>query len=137
MRPVVTSESTPKVRAWLYCRVQEHNDTALEAQRIMLLEYAESKSWDVVGITTEKCSGLDIHRPGLVQIAKSVTYGKVDVVLVFNTSRLCRATVNLLRFWKYLYKHHVRLVSLLNGEEDYLMTCRIYKGIAPVLTDRN
>ena len=135
MRPVVTSESTPKVRAWLYCRVQEDNDNALEAQRTMLLEYAESKSWDVVGITTEKCTGLDIHRPGLVQIAKYVTYGKVDVVLVFNTSRLCRATVKLLQFWKYLYKHHVRLFSLLNDEEDYLMTARIYNGLASALIE--
>ena len=105
-------------RVWLYCRVASQDALALEMQERRLREYAYQHRWSVEGVSTDQHVGTTLFRPGLAELSKAVTDGKIDTVLVFNLSRLCRSTEDAALYWNFLRKHGVDLHSVNEGKVD-------------------
>ena len=105
-------------RVWLYCRVASQDTLALEMQERHLKDYAHQHRWSVQGISTDHNVGTTLFRPGLAELSKAVTDGKVDTVLVFNVSRLCRSMQDAAYYGDFLRKHGVDLYSIDEGKVD-------------------
>lgn len=119
-------------KAWLYCRIASEDTLALEMQEQHLREYACQRGWRVVGISTDQHTGTSLFRPGLVELSKAVAAGEMDMVLVFNLSRLCRSTEDAALYWSFLRKHGVDLYSISEGKVDLSVNstvCEILKKI--------
>ena len=116
-------------RVWLYCRVAHADTHALEMQEQHLREYARQQGWSVEGISTDMHVGTTLIRPGLAELNKAVTDGKVDTVLVFNLSCLCRSTEDAALYWSFLCKHGVDLHSVNEGKVDL----SVYNAISEAL----
>ena len=105
-------------RVWLYCRVASQDTLALEVQERQLREYANQHRWSAESASTDHHVGTTLFRPGLAELSKAVTDGKVDTVLVFNVSRLCRSMEDVAYYEDFLRKHGVDLYSIDEGKVD-------------------
>jgi DNA invertase Pin-like site-specific DNA recombinase len=98
----------------IYCRVsteKEAQDSSIERQRMELSKVAYQKGFDVVDIVSEKESGYDVDREGMLTVLDYVTCDTVDAVLVTDDTRIGRvnAKIAILHTFK---KHGVRLMTL-------------------------
>lgn len=104
--------TTGKHRAWLYCRVDLLDATAMELRQNALRDYAKQQGWDIVGLTAEQSNGLSFTRPGITEISHAVEQGLVDVLLIMNISRLGRGVLETTNYIRWLKGNDVRLVSM-------------------------
>ena len=65
---------------------QEHN-TSIEHQREKIIQYSSLNNFDLIDVITDVCSGALQTRGGIEEIKSLIDEGKVDVVLIWNTSR--------------------------------------------------
>jgi DNA invertase Pin-like site-specific DNA recombinase len=104
-------------RAAVYSRVsnidQHARSYSMEYQPDRSEEYARSKNWQVVGLYADPDrTGRNSKRPDLQRMIRDIESGKITVVVVHRLDRLYRNLESLLRFLRFLKKHHVRLVSV-------------------------
>ncbi|MGE7917977.1 YneB family resolvase-like protein [Viridibacillus sp. NPDC093762] len=79
--------------AILYCRVsteKDTQDTSLERQEIELREFATSKGYEVVHVFTDRHSGYDIDREGLLDLLECVKEYEQPTLFVQDETRLGR-----------------------------------------------
>lgn len=98
----------------IYCRVsteKEAQDSSIERQRMELSKVASQKGFDVVDVVSEKESGYDVDREGMLTVLDHVTRDAVDAVLVTDDTRIGRgnAKIAILHTFK---KHGVRVMTL-------------------------
>ena len=93
----------------IYCRVSTQDQTT-DNQALELRETAEKQGWTVIETFTDVISGARANRPGLDALMKSVNRKDVDMVMVWDVSRLGRSLSH--------------LVSLL--EEFQACSCDLY-----------
>ncbi len=106
-----------KERAAVYSRVPNIDPRArtysMEYQPDRSEEYALSKKWRIVARYEDPDrTGRNSRRPGLQALIRDIKAGRVTVVVVHRLDRLYRNLESLLRFLRFLKKHHVRLVSV-------------------------
>ena len=104
-------------RAAVYSRVssidQHARSYSMEFQPDRSEEYAHSKGWLIAGLYADPDrTGRNSKRPGLQRMIRDIESGKITVVVVHRLDRLYRNLESLLRFLRFLKKHHVRLVSV-------------------------
>ncbi|CAG1770435.1 Transposon gamma-delta resolvase [uncultured bacterium] len=110
-------ERATAVRAAPYIRVSrlESRETSysMQIQPDRSADYARNQGWTVVGLYEDPDrSGRHSKRPALKLLERDVKAGKIDVIIVHRLDRLYRNLESLLRFIRFLRRHHVRLVSV-------------------------
>jgi DNA invertase Pin-like site-specific DNA recombinase len=95
-------------RAVLLARVstkKRSQDTSAPRQLAQLRELAKRQRWTVVAALTDRLSGAEVIRPGLVEALALIRNGKADVLAVHDLDRLGRdtrellATLDAIRAW--------------------------------------
>ena len=111
------------VRVAVYMRLatdpkDEEQKQLIELKKAILNEYCLKRGWTIpmncyadVGL-----SGLNMDRPQLQRMLSAIKNGTVDVCLVESLSRLSRSLENFCEIQSLLDKHHVRLVSVQEGD---------------------
>jgi len=81
-------------RVWIYCRLG-HADACgmLENQKVRLCRYAKAKGLLIEGITSECGSGTSLSRKGLNEVFAAAQVGRMDFLLIANTSRIGRDAI--------------------------------------------
>ena len=105
-------------RSYGMCRVstinQEHN-TSIKHQREKISQYSNLNNFNLVDVITDVCSGAYETRNGIEEIKSLIDDGKVDVVLIWNTSRAFRSMIAFSKFYEYLKTNSVELISVSEG----------------------
>ncbi len=109
-------------RGWIYCRANktENSEGHLEMQEKRLLEYARMNGIEVVGISTDVCSGLSIERTGLDEVMEAATARKMDVLLVLAVSHIGRDVIPTLEHMRKLLDCGVGVESVKEGIIDFV-----------------
>ncbi|MFT8889932.1 MAG: recombinase family protein [Ethanoligenens sp.] len=76
-------------KVWLYCRLVQHDETAMLRQEKILRDSVED-GYVIVGVTHEYGPGLKIDRPGLREIQAKTREGIIGQIRVIRTDRICR-----------------------------------------------
>lgn len=103
--------------ALIYCRVsttKETQETSLERQEEELLKFAFEQSYIVDQVFTDRHSGYEMDREGLLELLNCVKSNKVNAVFVQDETRLGRghARIALLHVMK---KYGVEVFTLSDG----------------------
>ncbi|MGX9133764.1 YneB family resolvase-like protein [Rummeliibacillus sp. JY-2-4R] len=80
-------------KAVLYCRVsteKETQDTSLERQELELREFASAKEYEVAEVFTDRHSGYDIDREGLLDLLEYIKDYQIHALFVQDETRLGR-----------------------------------------------
>lgn len=80
-------------QAVLYCRVsteKETQDTSIERQEIELRSFAKAKGYEVVQVFTDRHSGYDIEREGLLDLLEYMKEYHIQTLFVQDETRLGR-----------------------------------------------
>ena len=94
---------------------EKNGGTGLEFQKTKLVQYSELNDFNLIKIISDVASGGLETRDGVEELKKDVIDGKVDVVLIWNVSRSFRSMVHFSRFYEFLNKHDVELISVSEG----------------------
>ncbi len=80
-------------KAVIYCRVsteKETQDTSIERQEIELKSFAKEKGYEVVEVFTDRHSGYDIEREGLLDLLEYMKEYNIPTLFVQDETRLGR-----------------------------------------------
>lgn len=89
----------------IYCRVstdKKEQETSLERQASELKAMAVKYNLAIVDVISEKASGFDIEREGLLQVLDLISQKDIDVLLIQDDTRLGRGHA------KTALLHHIR-----------------------------
>lgn len=103
---------------WIYCRIDAPEDAhgSLKNQKKELYDYADQMGFAVVGSSEDIGSGLDMNRPGLLEVMKSAEEWKMEVLLVKRLDRLGRDAQRIFELISILEKRSIAIYSPLEGE---------------------
>jgi DNA invertase Pin-like site-specific DNA recombinase len=97
----------------IYARVS-HLDQSLASQLPDLERWAESEDGPCLWFK-DHFTGLTVRRPGFGQLSDAIEAGKISKVVVWRLDRLGRSAADLTRFFEYLQRVRVGLISLREG----------------------
>ena len=124
------------MRVWLYYRLSRDEDMELNSlnnQRNILVDYAKSKKFEIVGESfDDNISGMHFDREGIDEITKQAEKRTIDAVVVKDLSRLGRHRTLTSLYIDFLRQHDVRVLSVTenidtSNENDDLLVG--FKGI--------
>jgi len=102
-------------KAVIYARVSSHDRKGdLEGQKQSLLDYAESRGYEVIMILEDVASELNENRKSLNKIFDMVEKREVGAVIIAFKDRLTRFGFKYLE--RYFASHNVK-IEVVNGEE--------------------
>ena len=120
-------------KAWIYCRVAHNGPDSTEllaAQRSRLEAYAKEHGFKVVGTSGDIASGLKFdYRPGLLEFHNGAVDGDVDILLVYDLSRLGRDLDRTLQYWYLLRDLTISVHTANSGEVDLSVAVMLRKII--------
>lgn len=107
-----------QLRAWLYYRIDAPEDThgTLKSQKEELYDYAEQMGFTVAGDAEDLGNGLNLDRPGLLEIEKAASENQMDVLVVKRLDRIGRDTAQVLEFLRGLDQLGIAIYSPLEGK---------------------
>lgn len=76
-------------KVWLYCRIVQHDETAMLRQEKVLRDSVDD-GYEIVGVTHEYGSGLKTDRPGLREVQAKAREGIIGQIRIIRTDRICR-----------------------------------------------
>lgn len=104
------------MKAWLYYRLSRDEDeelNSLQNQREILVEYANSNGYEIVGESfDDNATGMNFTRDGIHKLENAVDDNLIDVVLVKDLSRLGRHRAQTDLFIDYLRQNNVKVYSV-------------------------
>lgn len=86
------------MKAIIYARVSTKRDdqeTSLERQQEVLLEWAHQLQMEVVDVIAEQKSGFDLNREGLYRLLSEIKQNRVEIVLIQDDTRIGRGEAKL------------------------------------------
>ena len=89
--------------------------TGVEFQTNKLKAYAELNDYVIGDIFVDEVSGAVADRDGINSLKSLIADGKVERVLIWNTSRAFRSMIYFARFYEMLKDNDVELVSVSEG----------------------
>ena len=89
--------------------------TGVEFQTKKIKQYADLNDYHLADVFVDEISGVIDHRDGIEKLKVLIEAGKVERVLIWNTSRLFRSMVLFAQFYEMLNKHNVELISVSEG----------------------
>ena len=94
---------------------EENGGTGIQFQTEKLSQYATLNDFNLIKTITDVCSGGLATRDGIEELKSHIENGEVDVVLIWNVSRAFRSMIHFTKFYEYLKKHDVELISVSEG----------------------
>ena len=92
-----------------------HGGSGLQYQQEKILQYCKLHDYDLFKIVSDVCSGSFETREGIDEVKQMILDGEVERVVIWNTSRCFRSMLGFSRFYNFLKKHKVELVSVSEG----------------------
>ena len=108
---------------------EENGGTGVQFQTEKLSQYATLNDFNLIKTITDVCSGGLETRDGIEELKSHIENGKVDVVLIWNVSRAFRSMIHFTKFYEYLKKHDVELISVSEGIRSSSKTGSMMFGI--------
>ena len=94
---------------------QSDNGTSLQFQEDKLKQYSDLNDFNHYKTISDVASGGLETRDGLKELEYEIENGNVDVVLIWNVSRAFRSMIYFAKFYEYLQKNNVELISVSEG----------------------
>ena len=124
-------------RAFIYSRVSKQNQD-FERQNFELKEYAKRNSIEIIEIFSEKISGRNEERPEMERLIKTAKNKQIDLILVWEFSRLGRKAIDvqnkinsLHRLNISVYIHKLNFTTDHTGKDPFnVFMFQIMSGIA-------
>ena len=108
---------------------EEHGGTGIQFQEDKLNQYAEFHDLNLKKIISDVASGGLSTRDGIQELKSDILNGGVDVVLIWNVSRAFRSMIHFTRFYEFLNKHNVELISVSEGIRSSNKTGKMMFGV--------
>ena len=103
------------VRVSTKLQSEENGGTGIQFQSEKLSQYATLNDLTLIKTITDICSGGLDTRDGIEELKSHIENGDVDVVLIWNVSRAFRSMIHFTKFYEYLKKNNVELISVSEG----------------------
>ena len=103
--------------------------TGVEFQSTKLKQYAEFNDYEIGDIFVDEVSGAVAEREGIKNLKSLIDEGRVERVLIWNTSRAFRSMIYFARFYEMLKENDVELVSVSEGIKSTNKTGEMMFGI--------
>lgn len=103
-------------------RVSTHlqsEGSGLQFQTEKILQYGELHDLQIVKVVSDVCSGSYETRDGVEEVKSLIEDGKVEKVIIWNTSRCFRSMLHFSRFYDYLKKNNIELLSVSEGLSSF------------------
>jgi DNA invertase Pin-like site-specific DNA recombinase len=107
------------MKAILYCRVstnKETQETSLKRQEEELIQLASSYNFEIDRVITEKASGYDFDREGILQLLERIKDEQVHAVLIQDETRLGRGNAKI-AILHCILKENIKLYSISHSGE--------------------
>ena len=108
---------------------EANGGTGVEFQTKKLKQYAELNDFIIGDIFVDEISGAVAERDGITNLTKLISEGKVERVLIWNTSRAFRSMIHFAKFYEMLKNNDVELVSVSEGIKSTNKTGEMMFGI--------
>ena len=108
-------KSVGLVRVSSHTQDDLHGGSGLQFQQEKIEQYCKLHDIELLDILSDVCSGSFETRDGIEEVKQMVIEGKVSRILIWNTSRCFRSMLNFSRFYEFLKKYKVELVSISEG----------------------
>ena len=99
-----------KTRVLIYCRLAHNDSMVMECQKDYLRRWAVEKGCTVVDAITEVGSGIQLDRPGLVEVMRAVQENRMDALVVRKLSRLARRSMDAYHLMELLKEKGIDLI---------------------------
>jgi len=103
------------VRISSHIQSEKNGGTGVEFQSNKLSQYSTLNDFNLIKTITDVCSGGLETRDGIEELKLHIRNGEVDVVLIWNTSRVFRSMIHFSKFYEFLKEHNVELISVSEG----------------------
>lgn len=103
--------------------------TGVEFQTTKLKQYADLHDYEIGDIFVDEVSGGLADREGITKLKSLIKEGKVERVLIWNTSRAFRSMIYFARFYEMLKENDIELVSVSEGIKSSNKTGEMMFGI--------
>ena len=117
------------VRVSTILQTEENGGTGIQFQTEKLSQYATLNNLNLIKTITDVCSGGLETRDGIEEIKSHIDNGECDIVLIWNVSRAFRSMIHFTKFYEYLKKNNVELVSVSEGIRSSNKTGSMLFGI--------
>jgi len=117
------------VRVSTIGQTEEKGGTGIQFQTEKLSQYATLNDLNLIKTITDVCSGGLETRDGIEELKSHIGNGDVDIVLIWNVSRAFRSMIHFTKFYEYLKKHDVELISVSEGIRSSSRTGSMLFGI--------
>jgi site-specific DNA recombinase len=117
------------VRISSHSQNEKNGGTGVEFQTKKLNQYAELNDYEIGEIFVDEVSGTIADRDGIRNLKSLIDDGKVERVLIWNTSRAFRSMIHFSRFYEMLKENEVELVSVSEGIKSTNKTGEMLFGI--------
>jgi site-specific DNA recombinase len=108
---------------------EENGGTGVEFQTKKLIQYSELNDLEIGELFVDEVSGAIADRDGIIKLKNLIDEGKVERVLIWNTSRAFRSMIYFARFYEMLKENDVELVSVSEGIKSTNKTGEMMFGI--------
>ena len=103
------------IRVSTNLQTEENGGTSIPYQKEKLSQYATLNDLNHIKTITDVASGGLETRDGIEELKRLIEDGNVDIVLVWNVSRAFRSMIHFTKFYEYLKKNNVELISVSEG----------------------
>jgi site-specific DNA recombinase len=117
------------VRISTILQTEEHGGTGIQFQTEKLSQYSKLNDFNLIKTIIDVCSGGLETRDGIEELKSHIENGDVDIVLIWNVSRAFRSMIHFTKFYEYLKKHDVELISVSEGIRSSSKTGSMMFGI--------
>jgi len=140
----IKRKSVGLVRISSHTQDDLNGGSGLQFQEEKITQYCELHDLDLVKVVSDICSGSFETRDGIDEVKSLIENGEVEVVVIWNTSRCFRSMLHFTRFYEYLKKYKVELLSVSEGLSSfskhgsmvYGIMCSISEYEREIITER-
>tara|TARA_A100000164_G_C21866945_1_gene753062 strand:+ start:242 stop:1063 length:822 start_codon:yes stop_codon:yes gene_type:complete len=111
----ILKKAVSLVRISTTLQSEEHGGTGVQFQTEKLLHFSTLNDFQHIKIITDVASGGLDTRDGIEKLKEMIGNKEVDIVMVWNVSRAFRSMINFVKFYEYLKKNDVELISVSEG----------------------
>jgi len=122
-----------KMRVAIYCRLAHEDEDGMELQLQSMRNFAKNMGFtDCMEYIDNGASGISADRPALVRMNEDILLGCIQVILIWDMSRLFRGFHSFLDWKKNVRIYGVTVISAQDGElDDMLLPLCLMQENAP------
>ena len=119
-------------------RVSSHiqsEGSGLQFQTEKIQQYSLLNDFNLISLISDGCSGSYETRDGIEEVKILIENDEVDKVIIWNTSRCFRSMLHFSRFYDYLKKHNIELLSVSEGLSSFSKHGSMVYGIMSSISE--